>query len=127
MHVDDLKNDKPWEKDPNGIAAGDPGAKLDSGKVRVGLMMRGFPRALMEVAEITTFGASKYSDGGWETVPDGINRYTDAMQRHNLKIAMGEYLDPDSELPHAAHAAWNALAVLELTLREEMANAVALD
>lgn len=122
MHVDELQ-----ESDPNGILAGKPGAKLDAGKVRVGLMMQGFSRALFKVSEITTFGALKYSEGGWESVPDGIKRYTDAMQRHNLKVGMGEVLDPDSGELHLAHAAWNALAILELTLRERKANEISLD
>ena len=37
--------------------------------------------------------------------------------RHALK-AHREVYDEDSGLTHAAHAAWNALAVLELLLRE---------
>ncbi len=106
------------EADPTGREAGEPGAKLDAGKPRVGLMIDGFPRALLEVAKISTFGANKYSDGGWLRVPNGIARYKDAMQRHNLKIARGGIVDPDSGLLHAAHAAWNALAILELMILE---------
>jgi hypothetical protein len=36
--------------------------------------------------------------------------------RHLLAQAAGEINDPESGLPHAAHAAWNALAVLELSI-----------
>ncbi len=108
------------ESDPNGKHAGEAGAKLDEGKPRVGLMITGFPRALMEVSKVTTFGANKYCENGWMSVPDGIARYNDAMQRHNLKIAEGEILDPDSGLPHLAHVAWNALAILELSMREKL-------
>ena len=94
-----------------------PGAKLDAGKVRVGLVLGGFAKALLEVSKVGTKGAAKYSDNGWMQVPDGINRYTDALGRHLLKDAAGEKLDPEWDLPHAAHAAWNALARLELILR----------
>lgn len=78
-----------------------------------------FPRAGMAVAEISTFGANKYAWNGWEKVDDGINRYSDAMMRHLLQEAQGEEFDQDSDLRHAAHAAWGALARLELILRDK--------
>lgn len=106
------------EKDPTGKRAGDPGAKLDAGKNRLGLMIGGFPRALEAVGQVTTFGANKYSPGGWQHVENGVERYTDALYRHLLKEAQGENVDPDSQLLHAAQSAWNALARLELMLRE---------
>lgn len=107
------------EQDPNGLAPSAPGAKLDAGKVRPELIIRGFARALLAVADVGTFGANKYSDNGWQHVPDGIKRYTDAMYRHLLKEHTGELCDKDTGLHHAAHAAWNALARLELMLRNE--------
>lgn len=105
------------ETDPTGRAAHEAGAKLDHGKNRLGLVMGGFSRALQAVGEVGTYGATKYSDNGWMQVPDGVDRYTDAMYRHLMKEAAGEQLDKDTELLHAAHAAWNALARLELMLR----------
>lgn len=105
------------ESDPTGRTAHDPGAKLDSGKNRLGLVLHGFPRALEAVGWVGTGGAEKYSPNGWMEVPDGINRYTDAMYRHFLREALGEAADRQSGLLHAAHAAWNALARLELMLR----------
>ena len=106
------------EKDPMAPPPGAPGAKLDAGKAPVlrGLLAH-FPRACQEVAEVSAHGASKHTWNGWESVPDGIARYGDALARHLCKGAL-EQTDSDSHLPHAAHAAWNALAVLELTLRE---------
>jgi hypothetical protein len=93
--------------------------KYDGGKV---CAFRGaidyFPRAIEQVAAISTFGAAKYAWKGWESVPDGINRYSDAMVRHLLAEGKGEVLDRDSGLLHAAHLAWGALARLELMLRE---------
>ena len=107
----------PQQHDPNGLAAHDPGAKLDSGKNRLGLVLHGFPRAITEVGRIGTYGARKYTDNGWMQVCDGQRRYTDAMYRHLMAEAAGENSDPESGLLHAAHAAWNALARLELLLR----------
>lgn len=107
------------EKDPNGKDPKLPGAKLDAGKSPI---FRGclsyFPRAMDAVSAVSGFGASKYAWKGWESVPDGYNRYSDAMVRHLAYEGKGEVLDPDSGLYHAAHAAWNALARLELLLKE---------
>jgi hypothetical protein len=106
--------------DPNGIPQHAPGAKLDSGKPMGGLLVD-FGRALLAVAEVGTYGAYKYTRGGWQHVPDGINRYTDALFRH-LLLEQRELYDQESELLHAAHSAWNALSRLELILRERETN-----
>lgn len=106
------------EVDPLGKSAKDSGSKLDAGKIRMGLVLGGFARALQEVARVGTFGANKYTDNGWMEVPNGVNRYTDALYRHLNKEAQGEVLDQDSKMLHAAHAAWNALARLDLMVRE---------
>ena len=92
-----------------------PGAKLDAGKVRLGLVLGGFANALVEVGKVGTFGAAKYSDNGWLEVPHGEKRYTDALFRHLLT---DEEVDSESGLLHLAHACWNLLAVLELHLLE---------
>lgn len=92
--------------------------KYDEGKPRLGLVLSGFARALIEVGIVGTVGAEKYSDSGWVDVPDGVARYTDAMYRHLLLEASGEVFDAETGLPHAAHAAWNALARLDLMLRD---------
>ena len=109
----------PTETDPTGRSAKDPGAKLDAGKVRMGLMFFCFARALEAVGQVSTYGAEKYSDGGWQHVPDGSQRYTDAMLRHLVAEGTGEQIDPDSGLLHSAQVAWNALARLELMLRDK--------
>jgi hypothetical protein len=41
------------------------------------------------------------------------------MMRHWLAETQGIELDPDSNLTHAAHLAWNALARLELMIVEQ--------
>jgi hypothetical protein len=109
---------KEFTNDPEeNVAKG--AVKFDGGKAPV---YRGavsyFPRAISAVAEVSAFGASKYAWNGWQSVPDGYNRYSDAMVRHLGYEATGEVLDPDSGLLHAAHSAWNSLARLELLLKE---------
>ena len=107
------------ESDPTDRAANAPGAKLDAGKPRPSLVIEGMARAIMAVSKVATFGANKYSDGGWVDVPNGEARYADAGYRHVLKRAMGEEVDKDSEELHLAHEAWNALAKLDLFLRNK--------
>lgn len=107
------------EKDPNGRNPKEPGAKLDMGKSPVyrGLLDY-FPRACKAVANVSAAGAAKYAWKGWETVPDGINRYRDALGRHIVDESIDGPYDADG-FRHLAQQAWNALAALELTLREE--------
>jgi hypothetical protein len=81
-----------------------------------------FPRAIEGVAAVSAFGATKYAWGGWRYVPDGLDRYSDAMVRHVTSEAKGEVVDPESGLLHAAHAAWNALARLELMIMDQEKN-----
>lgn len=104
------------EEDPYGKDQHDPGSKLDAGKPDASLLLM-FGHALVEVSRVGTFGAAKYTRGGWQSVEDGKNRYTAALLRHMCKEHY-ELDDPDSGLLHASHAAWNALARLELILRE---------
>ena len=106
------------EADPNGLHPNSPGAKLDAGKVRPALVLGGFARALWEISKVGTYGATKYTDNGWMEVADGVMRYDDAKMRHWLKEKMGEKCDKDTTLTHLAHEAWNALARLDLHIRE---------
>ena len=94
-----------------------PGAKLDSGKIRPGLVLGGFARALREVSRVGTFGAAKYTENGWMQVERGEARYEDAQLRHWLESKIDQSHDSESELLHLAHEAWNALARLDLYIR----------
>lgn len=107
------------ERDPHGIPPNEPGAKLDAGKDMPYQILRQFPLALGAVVAIGSFGARKYSMGGWQSVPQASERYGDAQFRHALKSMEGEAVDPDSGFYHLAHEAWNVLARLELFLREK--------
>ena len=96
------------------------GAKHDNGKPPI---VRGvlqyFPRALAQVALLSDVGARKYEWKGWEAVPDGRNRYSDALGRHLLLEEVEANLDAETGLAHDVAVAWNALARLELRLRDE--------
>lgn len=98
----------------------DGARKMDVGKAPVVCGFTSyFPRAINAVAMVSEYGARKYNDGNyktdWQTVPNGFNRYDDAVGRHLTKAALEPY-DGESELAHLAHRAWNAMAALELAL-----------
>lgn len=94
------------------------GMKFDGDKPRTNLLTQGCPLALLEISKVLTFGAKKYADNSWQTVPDGQNRYNAAGLRHDLAHALGEVNDPESGLNHLAHKACCALFELELELRK---------
>ncbi len=104
------------EVDPRGLTVHEPGAKLDQGKPEYHRVLRDFPRAFEHVAKVAQYGAEKYSEGGWRHVQEGQTRYTNALIRHVVLEGKEGTFDKDSNMLHAAHAAWNALARLELLL-----------
>lgn len=106
------------ESDPSGRAAHHPGAKLDAGKTLAGVLLD-FGNALERVARVGTFGAEKYTRGGWQSVPEGEQRYEDALMRHLLELRNLDGTDPQTGMPHLWHVAWNVLAVIELQERKK--------
>lgn len=94
--------------------AGAQSFKYDEGKVRYDLVP---PLALEALAKVYTMGAAKYSPRNWEKGMDWSKCYA-AAQRHLQDYWKGEDLDPESGLPHLAHAAWNCVALLEYYIRE---------
>lgn len=80
-----------------------------------------FPDALLGVAQVSAAGAKKYEvpyhDKNWKRVDGAIGRYSDALVRHTIQRDTFPY-DPETKLHHAALAAWNALAVLQLILEQ---------
>ena len=100
------------------------GQKFDGAKMPVVQgFLQYFPRAVEAVTGVSVYGTVKYNNGKfpttWKQVPDGIIRYTNALGRHLLAEFMGQARCPESGLQHAAQAAWNAMARLELMLIEE--------
>jgi hypothetical protein len=116
-------NIKSPESLPQSGSGQPPGIKLDKEKPNLDMVLGGFARALWAVGEIGTHGAHKYTADGWVHVPNGSERYGSALLRHYLLYRKGETCDRESGRNHLAHIAWNALAILDLALREEEKNA----
>lgn len=94
------------------------GKKYDKGKPRLAEMIQDFRLPLIEVAKVWAFGADKYDKGNWRYVLGGEERYTNALMRH-LVAEADTQKDDESELMHAAHVAWNALARLHFLIEKE--------
>lgn len=77
------------------------GTKNDGKKPRWSLLPKGTVEQVIAVLE---FGAAKYQVDNWQHVDDPERRYYDAAMRHLEAWWRGEKDDPESKLPHLAHA-----------------------
>jgi len=92
------------------------GVKHDEGKPQFSLIP---PLAHEAHAEVLTFGATKYAPGNWRNVENAQARYIDAALRHINAHVQGDELDPESGLPHLAHAIASISFSLELLIESE--------
>lgn len=72
--------------------------------------------ALLSLAEVSGFGARKYARHNYLKGYDW-SLSLDALHRHLWAFQAGEDRDAESGLPHMAHAAWHALALVSFQLR----------
>lgn len=101
---DRCNNDLAYDLEPPMPAAqqkAEPGWKMDAGKARIDLVA---PEFVTATADVLAFGAAKYSERNWER---GMSwgRCFGALMRHMWAWWGGERNDPESGLPHLAHAA----------------------
>jgi hypothetical protein len=74
------------------------------------------PAALATVAAVRAYGRKKYPSGSELKVSRA--RYIDATLRHIAAYLNGESTDPESGLPHLAHAACSLLLALQVPTEE---------
>lgn len=67
---------------------------------------------IAKVVDVYTAGAKKYGDNNWQGLDNGYARYKAALFRHILAYESGEAIDKETGCEHLAQAAWNALAML---------------
>ena len=82
-------------------------SKFDSYKNKLSLID---PQFILELGEVLTYGAVKYSPDNWKLCDDPI-RYKDALLRHTFAYLSGELIDPESGLPHTSAIAFNTMAL----------------
>jgi hypothetical protein len=83
--------------------------KHDAEKPRMELVPSG---AVLAIADVFTFGAKKYAAHNWRAGFDW-SRLIGALERHVAAFKEGEDLDPESGLPHMAHAGCCVMMLLE--------------
>lgn len=91
------------------------GVKYDNGKPQWSLLPF---KALGQVVDVLTYGATKYSPDNWKKVPNARRRYTDAGFRHFTAYASGETHDPETGKHHLAHAICCMLYLVAFDLGE---------
>lgn len=69
------------------------------------------PEALFLIAEVFGYGAEKYAAHNWRKGYEWSLNYA-AMNRHLWAFWQGEDNDPESGLPHLAHAGFHVMALL---------------
>ena len=84
--------------------------KDDGGKIQPSLVP---PRQLFNVTKVFTMGAVKYEPRNYQQCKEP-ERYYNAFMRHMLAWQLGEDLDPESGLPHLAHATTNLMILAEV-------------
>jgi hypothetical protein len=89
------------------------GRKDDQAKLRLDLVPW---RALESMAAVLTHGAAKYGDDNWHRVLSPNRRYFAAALRHLGAWRLGQRNDPDTDLPHLAHAGCCVLFLLSKLL-----------
>jgi len=95
------------------------GKKENKNKPQLSLLFKQFPQALEAISKCSEYGHEKYKKTdsdylNYQRVEGGSKTYADAGLRHRLEQGN----DLESGLPHQYHIVWNALAELELWIRE---------
>lgn len=87
------------------------GTKHDAGKAPWHLMPW---KAADQLVAVLGFGANKYGPENWRKVDNARDRYLSAAFRHLVAYARGEKVDPESKMPHLAHAMCSLAFMLEV-------------
>jgi hypothetical protein len=92
---------------------GAPGVKHDAGKLRWSAL---FPwDGAAWVMLVLEFGAKKYAPNNWRRLTEGgYERCVESAMGHLVDASAGEERDPESNLPHLAHAVCQLLFALAL-------------
>ncbi len=70
-------------------------------------------RAIYEISKVMGYGAGKYEPNNWRRVVGWRWRYFGALFRHTVAWWLGEKNDPETGMPHLAHAACCVMFMLE--------------
>lgn len=107
-----MRNDDEVTADVMRALGASEATKHDTGKPRLELPP---PLPQIEVAQVFGHGAAKYGEGNY-LLDGGLDpmRLYGAVQRHLLAWRSGEIHDPESGLPHLAHAVAGIYMIREI-------------
>lgn len=89
-----------WATNPKDAKATNPKDAVGSDKIPFHL----WPESATAMGCIGLLdGALKYGRSNWRKSGVRISVYVDALRRHSAAFFEGEWLDPDSKVPHLAH------------------------
>lgn len=91
-----------------GFKLKEQGLRYNDGKLRYDLFE---PNAMKELAKVFTIGANKYAPRNWEKGMSWTSVLA-SLERHKEAFKLGEDYDKETGCLHAAHIAWNALALV---------------
>lgn len=74
---------------------------------------------IQQIVKVLGFGLRKYSRGNWKFVPEPRDKYFSALMRHLVSWRDGEQINPESGLPHLAHAGCCLVFLLWFDLQQE--------
>lgn len=64
--------------------------------------------SFMDTADVLDFGSQKYARDNWRKgLP--VTEIIDSLERHIAGLKRGEFLDPESGLPHHGHIGCNVM------------------
>jgi len=84
------------------------GLRYNEGKTRMDLLE---PFAIEQLAKVFTIGAKKYAPNNWLKGMEW-SKVTASLKRHLNAYEQGIDYDSETGLLHAAHIAWNAMALI---------------
>lgn len=90
-------------------SAPSPGKRFDAGKAPLD-MIPTYP--LFALARVYEYGARKYARDNWRGGTQWCRVFA-CVLRHGFRWLAGEDTDPESGLPHLAHAAFSIFQLLE--------------
>ena len=99
----------PFAEDPLRQYASTGAVKDNLGKPPIDLMSS---KAIIAIAEVMGYGARKYKPHNWRLGLSWSQTFA-SMQRHLLAWNDGQDIDPESGLPHLAHAGCQLMYLLE--------------
>lgn len=75
---------------------------------------------MWQVLKVFVYGAWKHRNDLWHETAFSWDHFENKVDRHRVKRWMGEDLDPETQLPHHAHACCDLLMAMAKDRKNQM-------